>query len=64
MAGALGVALAGPRIYASGRVEDAWMNEGGRTETRTKDIARALRLFVIACWVEGLAVALLAFIFG
>ncbi len=64
MAGALGLALAGPRIYASGRIEDAWMNEGGRNETRTKDIARALRLFVIACWVEGLAVALLAFIFG
>lgn len=49
MAGALGVALAGPRQYATGRVEDAWMNDGGRAEARPEDISRALRLFVAAC---------------
>ncbi|WP_088348370.1 MULTISPECIES: adenosylcobinamide-phosphate synthase CbiB [Rhodomicrobium] len=51
MAGALGLALAGPRVYASGRIEDAWMNEGGRVEARPEDIARALRVFVVACGV-------------
>lgn len=51
MAGALGVAIAGPRVYASGPVEDAWMNEGGRVELRPGDILRALAVFVAACGV-------------
>ena len=41
MAGALGVALAGPRLYASGPVEDAWMNEGGRRDAQPADILKS-----------------------
>jgi adenosylcobinamide-phosphate synthase len=59
MAGALGLALAGPRSYASGCIEDAWMNESGRKEPHPDDIARALRLFVAACSVHWLAVAVI-----
>jgi adenosylcobinamide-phosphate synthase len=48
MAGALGLALAGPRDYAEERVEDAWIG-GGTPMARPADIARALRLYAVAC---------------
>lgn len=59
MAGALGLALAGPRQYAGGRVEDAWMNAGGRIEATPLDISQALRLFVANCALLAVAVAAL-----
>ena len=49
MAGALGIALAGPRKYGAETVEDAWMGSGGR-EANTGDIRRALRIYLRA-WV-------------
>ena len=48
MAGALGLRLAGPRVYGATRVEDAWMGDG-RAEARPGDIERALRLYRRAC---------------
>jgi adenosylcobinamide-phosphate synthase len=57
MAGALGVALAGPRHYAAGQVEDAWMNAGGKTDAQPLDISRALRLFVAACTMQAFAIS-------
>ncbi len=45
MAGALGLALAGPRVYGTHHVDDAWMNEGGRREATADDIRRALSLY-------------------
>jgi adenosylcobinamide-phosphate synthase len=53
MAGALGIAVAGPRQYHSGPVYDAWMNDGGRTEVRRDDIPRALKLFIAACSIQA-----------
>jgi adenosylcobinamide-phosphate synthase len=50
MAGALGLALAGPRIYAEGEVRDPWLGDGTRDATPA-DIIRALRLYVFACLV-------------
>jgi adenosylcobinamide-phosphate synthase len=44
MAGALGLSLAGPRIYGGTRVEDAFMSEG-RREADAADIRRALALY-------------------
>ncbi len=44
MAGALGLALAGPRTYASGTVEDPFLNPEGRRDARAADIGRALRV--------------------
>ena len=52
LAGALGIALAGPRHYAGERVDDAWIGiHSGDSEHHTVtavDIHRALRLYLIA----------------
>jgi adenosylcobinamide-phosphate synthase len=45
MAGALGLALAGPRVYGGVTVEDAMMGEGGRREANALDIRKALKLY-------------------
>lgn len=57
MAGALGLRLAGPRVYGSVRVEDGWMGDG-RAEATAADIRRALTLYRRAClFLWGLAAA-------
>ena len=56
MAGALGLALAGPRLYGGVLVEDGFMGAGGRRESTAADIRRALRLFWTA---DALLLALL-----
>ncbi|TIQ81220.1 MAG: cobalamin biosynthesis protein, partial [Mesorhizobium sp.] len=48
MAGALGLALAGPRSYDGVMVDDAFMGEGGRRDVESIDIRRALRLYRVA----------------
>jgi adenosylcobinamide-phosphate synthase len=48
MAGALGLALAGPRVYGAELVDDAFMGDG-RREANAGDIGRALRLYRAAC---------------
>jgi adenosylcobinamide-phosphate synthase len=42
MAGALGLALAGPRRYGERLVDDPFLNAAGRREAREADIRRAL----------------------
>jgi adenosylcobinamide-phosphate synthase len=44
MAGALGLALAGPRAYGGTNVEDAFMGDG-RRQANAADIRKALRLY-------------------
>ena len=60
MAGALGLRLAGPRVYGDIAVNDGWMGDG-RAEATAADIRRALRLYRRACgllWgLAGLGVA-------
>ena len=58
MAGALGLALAGPRRYAGRTAPDAWMGRG-RSRARPEDIRRALRLFIAAAGLHGLLLAAL-----
>jgi adenosylcobinamide-phosphate synthase len=48
IAGALGLALAGPRQYAEGLVDDPWLGDG-TVLARPADIIRALRLYGYAC---------------
>ncbi|MEI5667061.1 adenosylcobinamide-phosphate synthase CbiB [Bosea sp. CCNWLW174] len=48
MAGALGLRLAGPRVYGAVRVEDGWMGDG-RAEATAADIRRALALYRRSC---------------
>ncbi|MCH7889096.1 MAG: cobalamin biosynthesis protein CobD [Proteobacteria bacterium] len=58
MAGALGLALAGPRRYGDAVVKDAWLGDG-RARATPGDIRRALYLFVVACLINiGLVAAL------
>jgi adenosylcobinamide-phosphate synthase len=47
MAGALGLRLAGPRIYSGVLVDDAWMGDG-RAEATAQDIDRALMIYRVA----------------
>ena len=64
MAGALGLALAGPRVYGGRVVEDAWMGDG-RAEAGPADIERALALYRTAClllWLLALTAAGLGFL--
>jgi adenosylcobinamide-phosphate synthase len=55
MAGALGLRLAGPRLYAGQRVEEPMMNAAGRDDATVADIHRGLAVFHAAC---SLALAL------
>jgi adenosylcobinamide-phosphate synthase len=55
MAGALGVALAGPRHYLDGVVDDPFLGDGTPVATVT-DINRALRLYLRACLLLGILV--------
>ena len=57
MAGALGLALAGPRSYGGTIVEDAYMGDGGRRAATAQDIRRALRLYWTA---DGVLIAMAA----
>lgn len=59
MAGALGIAMAGPRAYAEGVVDDPFLNAEGRTAA-PDDISRALRVFVAACALQAAIYAALA----
>ena len=62
MAGALGLALAGPRRYVGHMVEDAWMGSGGRPEATPQDLRAALRLLTragVLLWASTLLAAVL-----
>jgi adenosylcobinamide-phosphate synthase len=52
IAGALGLALAGPRRYPEGLVDDPWLGDGS-ARAATSDILRALHLYRLACLIEG-----------
>lgn len=52
MAGALDLALAGPRHYAEGLVVDPWVGDG-TARAATSDVHRALGLYKLACLVLG-----------
>jgi adenosylcobinamide-phosphate synthase len=57
LAGALGLALAGPRTYGSEVVAGAWMGDG-RTDATANDILRGIAVYRAACLL--IAVGLIA----
>ena len=59
MAGALGVRLAGPRVYGQTRVDDAFMGDG-RAAATAADIRRGLALYRRAAAIEIAALGFLA----
>ena len=60
MAGALGIALSGPRRYAEGEVNEPWLYPEARKEASANDIDRALNLFAAACLLQAIVYAALA----
>ena len=62
MAGALGVALAGPRRYATHMVEDPFLNAEATSPAVPDDIGRALDLYTAACVIEAAGYAALALV--
>jgi adenosylcobinamide-phosphate synthase len=54
VAGALGLRLAGPRVYGATLVQDAWMGDG-RAEATIADLRMALSLYRLACGIEIVA---------
>lgn len=63
-AGALGLAIAGPRSYHGQRVEEPFMGQGGRPHAAAPDIRNALRLFIRACLVLAALLLALIWLFG
>lgn len=60
-AGALDIALAGPRRYLERVVEDPWIGDG-TARAGVKDIRRMLYLYIVASLVNGVWVAALAIV--
>jgi adenosylcobinamide-phosphate synthase len=58
-AGALGLALAGPRQYAENKVDDPWIGDG-RARVNASDIQRGLFLYFVACLLQAALVGSLA----
>lgn len=59
-AGALGLALGGPRRYGEGAVDGAWLNPGGRRSAGAQDIRNATRLIDVAWALVAALVGLTA----
>jgi len=59
MAGALDIALAGPRVYRDYTVNDRYLNSKGRRNAGATDITRALRMLVGCYVLQALLVAVL-----
>jgi adenosylcobinamide-phosphate synthase len=59
MAGALDLALAGPRRYGELVVDDPWLGDG-RARATPADLRRALMVFIVACLIQVLILATLA----
>ena len=58
MAGAIGVALLGPRKYGKTIVKDPWIGEQFPARAMPRDLRRALFLYVVACGLLFTAVGL------
>ena len=58
-AGALGLALEGPRHYVSGVISRPWLGKG-KARVGPEDILAAARLFFLGCCIVGASIALLA----
>jgi len=61
-AGALGLALAGPRRYGERVVDDVFLNAEARKEATPDDIGRALHLLIAACLLQAAIYAALALV--
>ena len=60
-AGALDLALAGPRRYSQNVVDDPWIGDGS-ARAKVQDIRRMLYLYVVASLINGVWIAALAIV--
>jgi adenosylcobinamide-phosphate synthase len=49
MAGALGLALGGPRSYGGSSLDEPFFNSSGRVDAGAADVGRSLTILVVAC---------------
>lgn len=59
MAGALNIALAGPRVYPGYRVDDPFMNETGLHSITREEISFALKILLASCTILSLLVLII-----
>lgn len=59
MAGALGIALAGPRVYGGATVDDPSLNAEGRQAATPDDIGGALKVMLGGCVLQAVLYAVL-----
>ncbi len=57
MAGALDLALAGPRVYGDRRVDDPFLNAEARRDASPADIGRALKVMLGGCGLQAILYA-------
>jgi adenosylcobinamide-phosphate synthase len=62
MAGALDIALAGPRVYHGQTLDAAWIGDGGKRSANHLDIKRGCALYRGTCAIIAFALVGLAFI--
>jgi adenosylcobinamide-phosphate synthase len=60
MAGALDVALAGPRAYPGYSVEDPYLNKAGNKDAAAGDISGALTVLVGACCMQAMTLLIIS----
>ena len=63
MAGALAVALSGPRSYGDGIAAEPWLGEEFSARIGAAEIRRALYVFAVACLINAILVAAIAWFF-
>jgi adenosylcobinamide-phosphate synthase len=63
-AGALGLALGGPRTYPGEGTREHWIGGDGKRKYGPKGIARGLRLYIAACAVNGLLALAFVMLWG
>jgi adenosylcobinamide-phosphate synthase len=64
MAGAIGISLGGPRIYAGDTVDEPFMNAEGYKGASPSDISAALKVFWRSMTLFTVYVLLAALLFG
>jgi adenosylcobinamide-phosphate synthase len=62
MAGALNIAIAGPRCYPGYTVEDPYLNENGNKDAKASDISNALVVLIGASLIQAGVIFLIAII--
>ena len=64
MAGILGIALAGPRVYPTHKENGNWINAIGRKEVDSNDVNNALKILLTVCLLQLLIIGVFLLIYS